>query len=216
MCDEFGLALLSSPSAPWKGAPLRVIIATEKPLAGELALIAPTGKIAAHSSDMQGGPPYFWFAEIAAPEAGAWQVKLTREGAAPGCRDVTREIVVERNKPRGLGGGKGVWPIRGQWDRASENLYSAWIEILFDAPLDEDLSWKAMSEVLQDQSRNVLFDSLGLHEDEKGRSFNRTAPTFPISCAPISPSRWDCRSVMRSARAATAAWRRDAHNGGTP
>jgi hypothetical protein len=168
VCDEFGLALLSSPSAPWKGAPLRVIIATEKPLAGELALIAPTGKIAAHSSDMQGGPPYFWFAEIAAPEAGAWQVKLTREGAAPGCRDVTREIVVERNKPRGLGGGKGVWPIRGQWDRASENLYSAWIEILFDAPLDEDLSWKAMSEVLQDQSRNVLFDSLGLREDQKG------------------------------------------------
>ena len=106
VCDEFGLALLSSPRAPWKGAPLRVIIATEKPLAGELALIAPTGKIAAHSSNMQGGPPYFWFAEIAAPEAGAWQVKLTREGAAPGCRDVTREIVVERNKPRGLVGAR--------------------------------------------------------------------------------------------------------------
>ena len=24
-CDEFGLALLASPIAPWKGAPLRVI-----------------------------------------------------------------------------------------------------------------------------------------------------------------------------------------------
>src|SRR5512143_1256480 len=76
-CDEFGLALLSSPIAPWKGAPLRVIFATEKPLAGELALVAPEGKIAAKSSGMQGGPPYFWFAEIASPEAGTWRATLT-------------------------------------------------------------------------------------------------------------------------------------------
>jgi len=179
VCDEFGLALLSSPRAPWKGAPLRVIFATEKPLAGELALIAPSGKVAAQSSDMQGGPPYFWFAEIAAPEGGTWQAKLTREGAAPDCRDVRREIVVERSKPRGPGGGKGVWPIRGQWDRATENLYSAWIEKLFDAPLDEDLSWKAMSEVLHDQSRNVLFDSLGLREDQKGAIIQPDCADFP-------------------------------------
>jgi hypothetical protein len=167
VCDEFGLALLSSPSAPWKGAPLRVIVATDKPFAGAFALIAPTGKIAAQSSDMQGGPPYFWFAEIASPEAGTWHAKLTREGAAPDCREVTREIVVGRTRPRGPRGGKNVWPIRGQWDRASENLYSAWIEKLFDAPLDEDLSWKAMGEVLHDQSRNVLFNHLGLREDQK-------------------------------------------------
>jgi hypothetical protein len=179
VCDEFGLALLSSPSAPWKGVPLRVIFATEKPLAGELALIAPTGKIAAQSSNMQGGPPYFWFAEIASPEAGAWQAKLTRKGAAPDCRDVTREIVVGGKRPRGLRGGKGVWPIRGQWDRATENLYSAWIEKLFDAPLDEDLSWKAMSEVLHDQSRNVLFDHLGLREDKKGAIIQPDCADFP-------------------------------------
>ena len=167
VCDEFGFALLSSPIAPWKGAPLRVIFATEKPLAGELALIAPTGKIAAQSSDRQGGPPYFWFAEIAAPEAGTWQAKLTREGAAPDCRNVTREIVVGRKQPRGPRGSKDVWPVRGQWDRSTENLYSAWVEKLFDAPLDEELSWKAMGEVLHDQSRNVLFNHLGLREDQK-------------------------------------------------
>jgi hypothetical protein len=167
-CDEFGLALLSTPIAPWKGAPLRVIFATEKPLAGELVLIAPNGKIEAQSSDTQGGPPYFWFAEIASPEAGTWQAKLTREGATPECREVTREIVVERKQPRGPRAGKGVWPVRGQWNRQTENLYSAWIEKLFDAPLDQELSWKAMDAVLHDQSRNILFDHLGLHEDDKG------------------------------------------------
>jgi hypothetical protein len=167
-CDEFGLALLSSPIAPWKGAPLRVIFATEKPLAGELALVAPEGKIAAKSSGMQGGPPYFWFAEIASPEAGTWRATLTREGAAPGCREVVREIVVERKQPRSPRAGNGVWPVRSQWNRQTENLYSAWIEKLFDAPLDEELTWKSMDGVLHDQTRNVLFDHLGLHEDRKG------------------------------------------------
>ena len=167
-CDEFGLALLASPIGPWKGATLRVIFATEKPLAGELALIAPGGKVAAQTSHIQGGPPYFWFAEIASPEAGTWHVKLTREGAAADCREVVREIVVERKQPRGPGGGKGVWPVREKWDRATENLYSAWIQKLFDAPLDEELTWTSMDGVLHDQSRNVLFNYLGLREDKPG------------------------------------------------
>ena len=167
VCDEFGLALLSSPMAPWKGAPLRVIFAAEKPLSGELALIGPSGKVAAKSSNMRGGPPYFWYAEVASPHAGTWHAKLARDGATAGCREVTREIAVGSKRPRGPSGGKAVWPMRGAWDRANENLYSAWIEKLFDAPLDEDLSWKAMSEVLHDSSRNALFDHLGLREDQK-------------------------------------------------
>jgi hypothetical protein len=179
VCDEFGLALLSTPIAPWQGAPLRVIFATEKPLPGGLSLIAPSGKVAVQSTDMQGGPPYFWFAEIAKPEAGTWQAKLTRQGAAAGCTDITRDIVVAGKQPRGPSGGKHVWPVRGEWNRATENLYSAWIQRLFDAPLDEDLSWKAMGEVLHDQSRNVLFDHLGLREDQKGATIQPDCADVP-------------------------------------
>ena len=58
--------------------------------------------------------------------------------------------------------------MRDAWNRETENLYSAWIETLFDAPLDEAPSWKAMHEVLRDPSRNILFNHLGLREDEKG------------------------------------------------
>ncbi len=42
---------------------------------------------------------------------------------------------------------------------------SAWIEKLFDAPPDQDLSWKVWSEVLHDRSRNFLFNYLGRGED---------------------------------------------------
>ena len=45
-------------------------------------------------------------------------------------------------------------------------MYSAWIEKLFDAPLDAAPSWKALHEVLRDRSRNLLFNHLGLREDE--------------------------------------------------
>jgi len=45
--DAAELAFLSSPIAPWKGAPLRVVFAAEKPLEGELSLIAPDGTVAA-------------------------------------------------------------------------------------------------------------------------------------------------------------------------
>ncbi|MBV8508523.1 MAG: hypothetical protein JO289_00005, partial [Xanthobacteraceae bacterium] len=121
------VAVLPAPMAPWKGAPLRVIFAAEKPINGELALIAPDGTVAAKSGDRQGGPPYFWLAEVAAPAAGTWHATLTRADSSGACGTITRDIPVadrEPAKPHGVGGS--VWPIHNEWDRATENLYSAW------------------------------------------------------------------------------------------
>ena len=160
---------MSSPLAPWKGAPLRVVFAAEKPLEGELSLIAPDGSVAAKSRERHGGPPYFWLAEVATPAAGTWHAKLTRERASAECSTITREIAVraaEPPRPQGTDGS--LWPVRNTWNRETENLYSAWIEKLFDAPLDATLSWKALHEVLRDRSRNILFNHLGLREDSMG------------------------------------------------
>ena len=167
--DAAELAVLSSPIAPWKGAPLRVVFAAEKPLEGELSLIAPDGSVAAKSRERHGGPPYFWFAEVASPAAGKWHAKLERERAPAGCSTITREIAVAAAEPPRPSATEGsLWPLRNTWNRETENLYSAWIEKLFDAPLDASLSWKALHEVLRDKSRNVLFNHLGLREDQMG------------------------------------------------
>ena len=169
-CEEVAeLSVLSSPIAPWKGAPLRVLFAAEKPLEGELSLIAPNGSVAAKSRDRHGGPPYFWFTEVASPTAGTWQAKLARDGATGECSTITRPITVaaaEPPRPRAAQGS--VWPLRNTWNRGTENLYSAWIEQLFDAPLDTSPSWPALHEVLRDRSRNLLFNHLGLGEDKMG------------------------------------------------
>src|SRR3974390_3218457 len=168
ICEvEVGLAVLASPLAPWKGALLRVIVAAEKPFEGELSLIAPDGSIVARSRERHGGPPYFWFAEVASPAAGTWQATLARYNAPLECSKITHEIAVHdaRQQPPSATPGN-LWPLRNSWNRATENLFSAWIEKLFDAPLDTEPSWPALYNVLRDRSRNTLFNYLGLGEDE--------------------------------------------------
>ena len=167
--DAARVAVLPAPIAPWKGAPLRVLFASDKPLEGELSLIAPDGSIAAKSRDRNGGPPYFWFAEVTAPAAGTWRATLALDRVPVECPAITREIAVSAQKPPLLHATAGsIWPLRNTWSRATEDLYSAWIAKLFDAPLDAELSWRALHEVLRDRSRNLLFNYLGLGEDEMG------------------------------------------------
>ncbi len=155
--------MLPAPLSPWKGAPLRVLFTADKPLDGELSLIAPDGSVAVKSSARHGGPPYYWFAEVGTPAPGMWQAKL----ATSGCSTITREIAVHDNAPpRPPAAAGAIWPVSANWNRANEDLFSAWIAKLFDAPLDTEPSWKALHEVLRDRSRNMLFNYLGHGEDD--------------------------------------------------
>lgn len=167
-CDkQADIAILSSPIAPWTGAPLRVVIAAELDADGELTLLAPDRSVAAKATRRYGGPPSVWQVEVAQPVAGTWQAKLTRSGLASECAVFAWNIPVGDGKPQRLGAVAGsVWPIRAEWNSRNENLFSAWIEKLFDAPLKDELSWPALHVGLRDSSRNFLFNHLGLGEDE--------------------------------------------------
>ncbi len=162
-CEETAeFSVLASPAAPWTGAPLRVLVAAEKPLQGELSLIAPDGRVAAKSRGQRGGPPYVWFAEVASPAAGAWRATLDTTSSS--CS--TKEIAVTARRQSASHATEGsVWRVHNTWNRATENLYSAWVAKLFDAPLEAEQSWKTWHEVLRNPSRNVLFNHLGTNED---------------------------------------------------
>ena len=138
------LRCLPSPITPWQGAPLRVLFAAEKPLQGELTLIAPDGSVAARSRERMGGPPYSWIAEVATPlrEHGGQRSRAT---APAECGTITREITVRAEvppRPRASRAASGRCAAHGS--APTENLFSAWIEKLFDAPLDAALSWPAL------------------------------------------------------------------------
>jgi hypothetical protein len=164
-CGDPELSVLPSPLSPWKGAPLRVMVVIEKPIEGVLSLIAPDGSVAAKSPERHGGPPYFWFAEVAEPAAGAWHATLVPNQPAE-CGTITRDITVDARKPDPVAAPAGsFWKVRNSWNSTTESLFSAWVEKLFDAPPDQSLSWKVWHEVLRDRSRNFLFNHLGRGED---------------------------------------------------
>jgi hypothetical protein len=164
--DDSELTVLPSPFAPWKGAPLRVMAVTEKPIEGTLALVAPDGSVAAKSADRHGGSPFSWFAEVAAPAAGTWHATLTLNHPTADCSAITRDITVAAGKPEPLRMPAGsFWQVRNSWNSTTEALFSAWVEKLFDAPPEQDLNWKVWYEVLRDRSRNFLFNHLGRNED---------------------------------------------------
>jgi hypothetical protein len=165
--DAPEVTVLPSPVTPWKGAPLRVMVVTEKPVEGVLSLIAPDGSVAAKSPNRHGGSsPYSWFAEVAVPAAGTWHATLTLDRAPADCGAITRDIAVSAAKPAPPPtSAASFWQVRNGWNSTMELLFAAWIEKLFDAPPDQDLSWKVWSEVLHDQSRNFLFNHLGRGED---------------------------------------------------
>jgi len=152
-----GGAILVSPEAPVVGGPLRVVAVSDRPLDGTLSFVAPDGGELAATRERRGGPPYWWYLEAATRAAGAHRACL--EGAETTCT----EVAVGRSSPRPTGAG--AWPVTREWSGATEALYSAWIEKLFDDPLDVEPSWRALDEVTRQGERNFLHEHLGLGED---------------------------------------------------
>jgi hypothetical protein len=157
-----GVTVLPSPFSPWSGAPLRVMVIAERPVAGTLSLVAPDGSVAVKSAEHHEGPPYSWFAEIASPAAGTWRATLNSAECGPIARDIT--VVGRKPEPFRIPAGM-IWPTRNSWNSTSEALFSAWIEKLFDGPPEQDLNWKVWYEVLRDPRRNFLYNYLGRNED---------------------------------------------------
>jgi hypothetical protein len=162
--------LFASPEHPSKGRPLRVVAVTDKEVDAHLVLTGPDGAQAALAPEAgrEGGPPYHWIVRVDAPRTGAWHAALARDAACPagtlGALDVrvAAHPAAPPATPR-----TALWFTRAQWSPTLENLYSAWVEHLFAAPLDAQPSWPALHEVLRDADRNFLFDHLGSAEDEQ-------------------------------------------------
>ncbi len=163
--EAVGVTLFTSPRAPRAGVPLRVLAVAAAPLDAALSLADAGGADLAGSRDRRGGPPFWWFAEIAAPAAGTYRVALRAAGVAACAEIAVPPAAAPAADARAWGA---AWPVHAAWDRAAEALYSAWIEKLFDAPLDQQLAFPALHDVLRDPARNLLHDHLGQAEDDGG------------------------------------------------
>jgi hypothetical protein len=170
LCGDPGrMIAFVSPERPLRGQPLRVIVVSDQPVDAQLAVVT-AGRPPTTTEERHGGPPYHWFAQVDAPTVGVWHATFSKLEVCGGNLLAKKDVAVSAwQVPQAPpSAGATLWPIRAAWSPVMENLYSAWIEHLFEAPLDAQPSWNALHEVLRDRSRNFLFDHLGQVEDEKG------------------------------------------------
>jgi hypothetical protein len=169
LCGDPGQILLfTSPEHPTRGRALTVVAVTDRAVDGRLVVEGP-GSARSSTAERQGGTPYFWLARVDAAAVGLWRATMARADVC-GAEILARKEATVRpwrvpmpSPPSGA-----LWAIRAQWSASIENLYSAWVEHLFDAPLEAQLSFSALHEVLRDPSRNFLFGHLGAAEDAQG------------------------------------------------
>src|SRR5690606_1606621 len=109
-----------------------------------------------------GGPPFTYWAEIERPTAGLWTVALGDGPHVAACEQI--RVASQAMRPRAANPER-IWEPRLRWEADTEALYSAFVEQLFDYPLDEDLTWSGLSVLLQDRSRNILFNHFGQDEE---------------------------------------------------
>lgn len=184
--------LFASPASPAAGKPLHVIAVSEQPLDGALQIVdGSTGGGAAHHTDGSvagashqvargGGPPYFWRTTIVA-KSGEVRARFAQPACAgdEGSAELTVKVTAHGGwAPRPPK--NGIWPTRQLWTRSLENLYSAWIETLFDDPDDAQPSWSALHEIVRDPRRNFLYDYLSASEDS-----GKSAPKLRPDCADL-------------------------------
>ena len=154
--------LIVNPRVPNARQPLRVVVTASENFGPiEIAFTDPAG--VKHTPELRhlGGPPYTVVAEIAEPATGEWTIAM-----GDGARIIECETVTVRSRPPEPATGTGpVWDVRHNWSEGYENLYAAFVESIFDFPIDEDLTWTSLHELTNDPDLNILFDYYGEGED---------------------------------------------------
>jgi hypothetical protein len=164
-CKESDTArIVTAPAALVAGRPLRVLATVSGAAPTAIVVHPPHGDAVAWDTEIRLGPPSSAYAESAAAEVGSYRVVVARGAEVVACADV---VVGDASKGarRGTSPGPAPWDVTRAWSRAEEDLYSAWIEKLFDAPLAEQPSFHALWEVTSDPKRNFLHDWFARDED---------------------------------------------------
>ncbi len=153
-CEETGEThIWISPLNPKADGPIKIIsVSTDGPTS-ELALIDSQGRRMSLQSRRRGGPPWSLVAALEGFNEGNYRVVASRDGKLSACHPLTI-------------GGSGTQERPKVWGLATEAFYSAWIEALFGAPPEENLSFPSLKPVLRNTERNFLHNHLGLNEDK--------------------------------------------------
>lgn len=164
--QDTSIGIAAFPLHPVVGQPITVLVAS---LAFEQAPAVRMEDAEKQELDVQirrrNGIPATAIARFEVTTPGEIQVIVGREGQGLAC-----QTIQVHTKPAGTippPTTAGVWPVKTQWSLAEEALYSAWVRELFTAEKNEEVAFRRLDEVTADPERNLLFNAMGWHEDEK-------------------------------------------------
>ena len=162
-CGEFGEThIWTSPLKPETADVIKIMaVATDGPLS-EIVVTDNRGQRINPKFRRLGGPPWSLVAELNGLNEGEYSILASRDGQLTACHRLTV-------------GGSNIQESPKTWGLATEAFYSAWIEALFDAPPEENLSFPSLEPVLRNTERNFLYNYLGLNEDKNLRNRGSTA-----------------------------------------
>ncbi|MEO7111044.1 MAG: hypothetical protein ABI183_11455, partial [Polyangiaceae bacterium] len=153
-----------SPLLPVTSVPLRMLAPVEGAAPTSISVRAPGGATRTLPTEVRLGPPPSAFAQIDAPEVGSYRIVVSRGAEIVACADVAVREPTHHARSSGAKT-QAPWAATRAWTGADEDLYSAWIEKMFDAPLSEQPSYDALYFVTSDPKKNFLYDYLDLDED---------------------------------------------------
>ena len=164
--DSLDVAVFRSPRRPHPGQPLRVVVmSSEDPGPVTLTLLDPAGERVEPTLHRTGGPPYGYWVEVPSPKPGRWTAVLGDGHRVEACERFTvarHPPAAETREP-----GNPAWRPQWSWERDTENLFAAFVEQLFRDPVDEDVTWASLQELLREPARNLLHDHLSQQEEAR-------------------------------------------------
>lgn len=152
-CEESGEThIWISPVNPKADRPIKIMAVSTDGSLSELTLINSQGQRTPLQFQHRGGPPWSLTSALAGLNAGDYRVMAGRNGQFTACHPLTIDGTDTQANPKA-------------WGLATEAFYSAWIEALFGAPHEENVSFPSLEPVLRNQERNFLHNYLGHNED---------------------------------------------------
>jgi hypothetical protein len=158
-------AMLCLPKNPNPGEPFRILAVTgSNSRKVEVVINGPSGIEASVKSNYGEELPYWRIDDFKGCPAGKYRVTFSVDK-----KEVSNlEFIISQREeaaPKSV-----VWKTINGWDSNKEKIYSAWINALFQG-CNENSSWSALHEVIQNQNQNFLYNYLSSGEDDpKGQN----------------------------------------------
>jgi hypothetical protein len=152
-------AMLVLPGNPVPGKGFRILATGGKDIRkGKIIINTPSGELKAIESKTGEDLPCWRIDDFEGCSAGNYKATLIIGGKEVG----NLEFVISPEKQLSKNGS--VWKTTRSWDNATETIYSAWVNALFQGG-DEQTSWSSLHEVTQNKEHNFLYNYLSMDED---------------------------------------------------